>query len=486
MIRCINEHIPCSLMRTISGRPFRKTTTFARAIRVVISTNAVLDPFREVGMREAARDVARKVAATEKYKEGSSGIDFAKRGNLANDKFRDRVYAPPARISYLVPHVLAAGYQESDIDEILQESWSAAWSEGAVRKYEDKLNLPLLINHKDQDCPVELTLAKNQNESDERRLFFSYVGYTRIDEPGGANPGRAMERFAYIPWTDFLPELAQAALDEQWDFGHPNEYGYRYDILKSYINYTFFRLEQQDKICIAQDGSFAAFNSGLVDAWYDDIFVCFEPQYGMSEWRYMGLASLGNRGLKKKLIASFNPLPERAEWFTSIDEILYDTKRDLDSDFEHIFLDNLDRLPIEWVIETIGKNALGKMGIEAPQQEVVYDDDFYDDLTDFIESDFRALSRLRTSVNEAIDLALKRISWNYKAAIPSYYPKNDSMSFLLPLCLLHPDRADAALVVELQESGTYQGMTILTMEMAYKDARLICRPDSDWLNTAVI
>lgn len=437
-------------------------------------------------MREAAIDIARKVAATEKYREGSSGIDFERMGGLADKRFDDYVSTPRSRLSYLMPHVLAAGYQEADVADILQESWSAAWSEGAVRRYEDKLNLPLLIDHKDQHCPVELALAKNQYEDDSRQLFLSYVGYTRLDEPQGANPGRALERFAYIPWQTFLPELAQAALDEQWDFGYTNEYGYRYDILKSYINYTFFRLGQQDKICITPDESFAAFNSGLVDAWYDDIFVCFEPQYGISEWRYVGLASLGNRGLRKKLIASFNPLPERAKWFTSMDEILYDTKRDLDSDFEHIFLDNLDRLPIEWVIETIGKDALGKMGIGFTEQEVVYDDDFYDELTDFIESDFRALSRLRTGVNEAIDLALKRISWNYKAAIPSYYPKNDSMSFLLPLCLLDSDKADAALVVELQESGIYQGMTILTMEMAYKDARLICRPDSDWLNTAVI
>lgn len=437
-------------------------------------------------MRETALDIAKKVAATEKYKEGSSGIDFERMGSLATAKFSDWVLTPSIRLSYLMPHVLAAGYQESDIDDILQESWSAAWSEGAVRKYEDKLNLPLLIDHKDQHCPVEISLTKNQNEDDSRQLFLNYVDYVKIDESEGTYPGRALERFAYVPWASFLPELAQAALDEQWDFGYPNEYGYRFDILKSYINYTFFRLEQQDKICITQDGSFAAFNSGLVDAWYDDIYVCFEPQYGTPEWRYVGLAALGNRGLRKKLIASFNPLPQRAEWFASIDEVLYDTKRELDSDFEHIFLDNLDRLPIEWVIDQIGKDTLRKMGVDALEHEIIYDSNFYDELVDYIESDFRALSKLRTGVTEAIDLALKRISWNYKAAIPSYYPKGDSMSFLLPLCLLHPDKADAALVVVLQESGVYQGMTILTMEMAYKDARLICRPDSDWLNTAVI
>ena len=35
------------------------------------------------------------------------------------------------------------------------------------------------------------------------------------------------------------------------------------------------------------------------------------------------------------------------------------------------------------------------------------------------------------------------------------------------------------------ESGAYIGQTILTMKMAYNNARLICRPDSDWLNTSL-
>lgn len=54
------------------------------------------------------------------------------------------------------------------------------------------------------------------------------------------------------------------------------------------------------------------------------------------------------------------------------------------------------------------------------------------------------------------------------------------MSLLLPLDLTDNERPDVALVVELVESGAYIGQTILTMEMAYNNARLISRPDSDW------
>jgi hypothetical protein len=50
----------------------------------------------------------------------------------------------------------------------------------------------------------------------------------------------------------------------------------------------------------------------------------------------------------------------------------------------------------------------------------------------------------------------------------------------LPLCLLKPSVADLALVVSTKE-GQYRGDTILTLDMAYSNARLLCRPDSDWL-----
>lgn len=79
--------------------------------------------------------------------------------------------------------------------------------------------------------------------------------------------------------------------------------------------------------------------------------------------------------------------------------------------------------------------------------------------------------------------AEEKMRWNFRTAIPSCYPRMNAMSLLLPLCLVDELHADAALVVQLMASGNYQGQTILTMEQAYMNARLICRPDSDWLTT---
>lgn len=60
---------------------------------------------------------------------------------------------------------------------------------------------------------------------------------------------------------------------------------------------------------------------------------------------------------------------------------------------------------------------------------------------------------------------------------------NGQIQLLLPLCLVDPDKTDLALVVTKNSSGSYyQGHTCLTLEMAYNNARLIAKPESNWLN----
>ena len=62
-----------------------------------------------------------------------------------------------------------------------------------------------------------------------------------------------------------------------------------------------------------------------------------------------------------------------------------------------------------------------------------------------------------------------------------YYPSNNKMSLLLPLSLIDDEVIDLALVTERTPSGNYLGHTILPLDWAYSNARLITRPDSDWL-----
>lgn len=91
-----------------------------------------------------------------------------------------------------------------------------------------------------------------------------------------------------------------------------------------------------------------------------------------------------------------------------------------------------------------------------------------------------------TRFRNAVTVALARVAWNYKTAIPVYYPTAKKLQLLLPLALEDKKKIDVALVcnhVYKPEEGVnnYEGRTIFTLQMAYNNARLITRPDSDWL-----
>lgn len=150
-----------------------------------------------------------------------------------------------------------------------------------------------------------------------------------------------------------------------------------------------------------------------------------------------------------------------------------------------MLIDNVDRLPLEFLSQELFQSSEALEVVEAIKVcEPAERESLYEQLSDIVETDSRVYRTLRNRLEDAIDIARRRVKWNFKTAIPSYYPRANSMSLLLPLCLLDEQHADAALVVQLQESGIYQGQTILTIEQAYTNARLICRPDSDWLTTA--
>lgn len=79
-----------------------------------------------------------------------------------------------------------------------------------------------------------------------------------------------------------------------------------------------------------------------------------------------------------------------------------------------------------------------------------------------------------------IETMKKKVAANYKIAVPQYY--NGKIQLLLPLCLNDGVTPDLALVVTKNDAGNfYQGHTCLTMDMAYSNARLIAKPESNWL-----
>lgn len=74
----------------------------------------------------------------------------------------------------------------------------------------------------------------------------------------------------------------------------------------------------------------------------------------------------------------------------------------------------------------------------------------------------------------------KRLRRNYKLAVPQYSPRFDEIQLLVPLCISDELVADSALAVRKIDQ-VYVAKTVLTMDMVYSNARLITRPDPEWL-----
>lgn len=402
-------------------------------------------------------------------------------------EFQRLVYLPPKILDFL----RRKGVMDPDI--ILAREYQKSLDEKTVQVNGYSIIFPLGCVEGEELIAV---LKRNERPYG-RQWYLSYVGSARKEpeieedereEDHPIPPGKSLEHFADMGyWPDFLRDLAEIALPEKWD-SHTRRYG-RYYILKKYIQYTFYRLLQEDKICISPDRQLAAFNTGLVNKYYDDIYACFvpNPEEGGEEWKFEAFAIAGIRGKDgygKLLTSYFNPLPPLPSYVQSSEDLIYDLSKELLTDYEHIIIDNLRRLPLGYLRECCyGDSYALDLISELASRWRSPDErrELYGKLTQYIEENDKIFRRLRSRLEDAIEVALKRVRWNYKTAIPCYFPKGNCLSLMLPLCLEDDDHTDAALVVQKNPSGSYQGQTLLRLDQAYLDARLICRPNIDWL-----
>lgn len=266
----------------------------------------------------------------------------------------------------------------------------------------------------------------------------------------------AIDRFAFFQdWENSIQELKNIAQSEDGNWDYIKNKTEKFPVLESYITYTFLRLQQEDKIKYAtkndggKDLKFACFNTGLATAKQEEIFAYFEHvnnlNHSISEnkgylknpqWTFKAFDRESNR-----LMNNFAVKPELANYFQNAAELIYDSSKRLIPDFEHILDDRERRFPESF-------RSLGK-----PLQ---------------VER-----------VKSGIEAALTRIKRNYKTAIPQFY--DDSIQLLLPLCLEDVEIADVALVVA-NEGEVYRANTILPLDWAYNNARLLAKPDREWLN----
>lgn len=279
-----------------------------------------------------------------------------------------------------------------------------------------------------------------------------------------------------------IKRLKELALKEKWYYGKTPNQG-SYPILRNYLIYTVKRLVYKDKI--KDKDKYAAFNTGLVDKHYEPIYALFEKNMPNNNqlWGFVDFCIKGVKGetsAGKILTRFFNPLPEKAEYFETLDDVIYDEKCEIHPDYTHIIKDHPERLPTKGFLDRWMPDFVFEDWRKMKQDQVIeYSLKLRKAIDDSIES------KIHTALKDAIEIARKRAGWNYRTAIPSYYPRTNSSSLLLPLSLLEEsienNKADVALVIQKQESGNYEGHTIIPLDWAYSNARLVTRPDSDWL-----
>ena len=249
-----------------------------------------------------------------------------------------------------------------------------------------------------------------------------------------------LDKFAALPAFDDKLEALATLAPENWEYRHTKSQHPR-PILRSYVYHTFAKIEAEGKIAEAageKGRQLACFNTGLATERQEAIFALFEQvaTTGSNSPRW-ALASFNRES--DRALTHFGQRPDLPNYFTEPNELLYDTRVDLVVDIDHVIGDNHDRFPAE-----IQGNEFA----------------------------------IRGALDGAISAAKRRVRRNYKTAIPQFH--RGRLQLLLPLCLVRPDRADLALVVA-RENQVYRASTVLTLDMAYNNARLVARPDTEWL-----
>lgn len=244
-------------------------------------------------------------------------------------------------------------------------------------------------------------------------------------------------------WETPFQKLAELAKPEKWNF-QSDEFRAdkrQFPILDSYLNHTFRRLLEQDKIVYSFDDTLAAFNTGLQTTSEKDIFALFYRNKSaqirkQADWTLLMFVDSFSEKLN-----DFPVVPEIATYITDASDLVFDHSYDIQIDVDHIVDRNAGRLP-----ETLQNNRTLAM----------------------------------SSIEGAMKLVRQRIQRNYKIAIPHWYAER--IQLLLPLNLSDSTHADLALVADKDvERKLYRIRTALSMDMAYVDARLISRLDQEWL-----
>lgn len=245
---------------------------------------------------------------------------------------------------------------------------------------------------------------------------------------------------------------------DAWGFQQPkfkSKYPYT-DVpkLRNYLNYTFVRLLELEQdspgkfFFLTADKDWICFNTGLQNQYGVDLMATFQkyrqrednPQI-RPDWVFKGCYASNDRQYRDRFGTK---IPDIAWYSTDSRDFVFDTSYTLDKEaFDHLF----DR-------------ARERSGLNNASDEVV-----------------------RNYLRGVLENLLPKIRRNYKIAIPVYFVEEKRMQLLLPFESASDANDVSCFAIDRDDQNKRYGLkTIFDLDHAYFSARLITRPDKDWLN----
>lgn len=225
--------------------------------------------------------------------------------------------------------------------------------------------------------------------------------------------------------------------------------------LKNYLNYTFVRLVELEQVSPgtyfhqSQDQEWITFNTGLQNPHGADLLAIFQhykpklgvPVRAVPDWVFKGCYAPNDRQYRDHFGKQY---PDIAWYSIDSRDYVFDAAYSLEKDvFDHLF-----------------ERAKERAGLPNASDEIV-----------------------RNYLRGAIENLIPKIRRNYKVAIPVYFVEEKRMQLLLPFVSASDSNEVSCFLVERDDQlKTYRLKTIFDLDQAYYSARLITRPDREWLD----
>ena len=222
----------------------------------------------------------------------------------------------------------------------------------------------------------------------------------------------------------------------------------KYEVLFSFLERTFERLQMENKIIESESG--AVFNTALGNKFNKDVFAVFKKNEKDASTPY----EFDKFADENFVGRTFPDIPEPPDYFYDIekkdrvpsDNLILDTKRKLFADNTHLFDERRSRFPKSWE---------GFSDVECA-----------------------------ANFGNMLEITQARVRRNFRAAVPFYYPGLRKIQMLLPVTFSPgTDQEETHALVVARVGAGYSIETIMPLDWAYKNARLLAKPDrEDWLD----